>query len=340
MAFNNSMQAAVLTAPGAPLLVRSIVLPKAGSGQILLKLEASGICHTDVHVWLGHAKPRVAPSPFVLGHEGVGRVVAIGAGVSGWKVGQRAGIGWIHSTCGTCEPCGNGHESFCQKQTAHGFDVPGTFAEYVATDHRFAVALPEGEASQLAPLLCAGLTAFGALERAALKTGEHCIVFGCGGLGLYAVQLALRRGAIVTAVDTNDEKLALAKSYGATFTVNPQLLQNNSWVDIPLAHVCINFAPTAATWPLMVAAVRPLGRIVAAAMVSEAVSLSQEWLTYTGVSITGTSVGTRAQLREVIAMHADQALTCHVDVVNLQQVSQALEDLQRGRAAGRYCIVF
>ena len=333
------MLAAVVEHHGAPLLVREVPRPQPGPGQILMKLEASGICHTDVHVWLGHAKPRVAASPFVLGHEGVGRVAAIGAGVEGWSIGDRAGIGWIHSTCGVCDECGGGHEAFCQNQTAHGFDVPGSFAEYMVTDHRFAVALPEGAASQLAPLLCAGLTAFGGLERAGLKSGEQCVVFGCGGLGLYAVQLAVRRGAVVTAVDTSEAKLALARSYGAVHTVNPKDVMDGAW-PLDLAHVCISFAPTSATWPLMLAAVRPLGRIVAAAMVSEAVALNQEWLTYTGVTITGTSVGTRAQMREVIAHHAATPLACHVEKVSLEQASQALADLHAGRAAGRYCIVY
>jgi alcohol dehydrogenase, propanol-preferring len=334
------MRAAVVAASAQPLRVVQVPRPEAGPGQILLQLEASGICHTDVHVWLGHAVPRAAPSPFVLGHEGVGRVVAIGAGVTGWRVGQRAGIGWIHSTCGACDECSGGHESFCQTQTAHGFDVPGSFAEYVVTDHRFAVALPEGDAAQLAPLLCAGLTAFGGLERAKLKAGEQCVVFGCGGLGLYAVQLAVRRGADVTAVDTSPEKLALAQSYGASRIINPRDLENGAWPEDHKAHVCINFAPTPATWPLMLSAIRPLGRIVAAAMVSEAVELNQEWLTYTGVTITGTSVGTRAQLKDVIALHASQPLACHVERVQLEQASQALADLHEGRAAGRYCIVF
>jgi alcohol dehydrogenase, propanol-preferring len=334
------MKAAVVTGPGAALSVVPMARPEAGPGQILLQLEASGICHTDVHVWLGHAKPRHPPSPFVMGHEGVGRVVAIGPEVGGWHIGQRAGIGWIHSTCGACDECTDGHESFCQNQTAHGFDVPGSFAEYVVTDHRFAVPLPEGDATQLAPLLCAGLTAFGGLDRAALTAGEHCVVFGCGGLGLYAVQLAVRMGARVTAVDTSADKLALARSYGASDTVNPKELKDGAWPLADLAHVCINFAPTPATWPLMLAAVRVRGRIVAAAMVSEVVALNQEWLTYTGVTITGTSVGTRAQLRDVIALHAAKPLACHVEKVTLDDASQALANLHAGRAAGRYCIVF
>ena len=144
----------------------------------------------------------------------------------------------------------------------------------------------------------------------------------------------------MTAVDTSAEKLALARDYGASNTINPRELRDGTWPLAELAHVCINFAPTPATWPLMLAAIRPRGRIIAAAMVSEAVALNQEWLTYTGVTITGTSVGTRAQLREVIALHAAQPLACKVERVGLAHASQALADLHAGRAAGRYCIVF
>jgi alcohol dehydrogenase, propanol-preferring len=340
LAFDATMRAAVVEQHGAPLLITQVPRPQPGPGQILLKLEASGICHTDVHVWLGHALPRAKPSPFVLGHEGVGHVVAIGAGVEGWSLGDRAGIGWIHATCGACDECGGGHESFCQNQTAHGFDVAGSFAEYVVTDHRFAAALPAGNATQLAPLLCAGLTAYGALERAAVQAGEHCVVFGCGGLGLYAVQLAVRRGAVVTAVDTSAEKLALARSYGASSTVHPRALTDDAWPLAERAHVCINFAPTPATWPLMLSAIRPRGRIVAAAMVQEPVSLNQEWLTYTGVTITGTSVGTRAQMQDLIALHVAKPLACHVEQVALTHASECLAALHEGRATGRYCIVY
>ena len=134
------MRAAVLTRYGEPLEVVSVPRPAAGPGQILVRLQSCGVCHTDVHIWRGDSVPRFAPSPFVMGHEGIGCVEAIGEGVSGWSVGDRAGVPWIHDTCCHCDECIDGYESFCQQHRAHGLNVPGAFAEYVVCDARFAVA--------------------------------------------------------------------------------------------------------------------------------------------------------------------------------------------------------
>lgn len=329
------MRAAVLDEPGQPLRLTRLPVPAPGPGEILIRLEASGVCHSDVHVWKGEMVPALAPQPFILGHEGVGRVVAIGADVDDWKIGDRAGAAWLHDTCGRCNECRSGHESFCQYQRAHGFNVPGTFAEYVVAKAAFAVRLPEGGAAELAPLMCAGLTAFGALERAGLQHDETCAIFGCGGLGLYAVQLAARRGARVLAVDSDPLKLDLAKDLGATQVA----LAGRMPTDIT-AHVVVNFAPTTRTWEAMVAVARPLGRIVAAAMVAEPVPLSQEWLASTGISVTGTSVGTRQQMQSLMALHAQEPLRTEIHEITLDQTTEALMALSQGRAKGRYCIRF
>ncbi|HHV67029.1 MAG TPA: alcohol dehydrogenase catalytic domain-containing protein [Ochrobactrum intermedium] len=337
---DGTMRAAVLSAPGKPLEIANVDIPQPGPGQILIRLEASGVCHTDVHVWRGDVMPVVWPEPFILGHEGVGIVAAIGPDVEGWSTGDRAGAAWIHDTCGQCAECHDGEESFCQSHRAHGFNVPGTFAEYVVADARFAARLPaSGKASALAPLMCAGLTAYGALRRAELVKGETCVIFGCGGLGLYAVQLATRAGARVIAVDTSDEKLATAAAFGAWRTLKASSKLANRWDVADQANVCINFAPTSATWDMMIAAIRPRGRIVAAAMVSQPVDLNQEWLTGNGVKITGTSVGTRAQMAELIALHQQDPFAADVTEIALEDVTRALENLDRGSAKGRYCVV-
>ena len=251
---------------GQPLQVVDVARPVPGPGQILIKLQASGVCHSDVHIWKGESRPDVTLDPFILGHEGVGMVAEVGPGVTGWKVGERAGAAWIHDSCGVCEQCLGGHESFCPNQRAHGFNVPGTYAEYVVAQDAFAVKLPDGNAGELAPLMCAGLTAYGALERAGLHHGETCAIFGCGGLGLYAVQLAARRGARVVAVDSDPAKLAAAMQMGAMVSAVavPGLAEN--WLPENRAQVTINFAPTPRTWEAMVAATKPMGRIVAAAI--------------------------------------------------------------------------
>ena len=338
----STMHAAVLTRYGEPLEVVSVPRPVAGPGQILVRLQSCGVCHTDVHIWRGESVPRCAPSPFVMGHEGIGCVEAIGDGVSGWSVGDRAGVPWIHDTCCHCDECVDGYESFCQQHRAHGLHVPGAFAEYVVCDARFAVVLPSNiDPLTTAPVMCAGITAYGAVKRAALKAGESCAVFGCGGLGLYAVQIASRLGVKVLAVDRDPAKLEIALRYGAAETeIADRDLPERLAAKGAKYHACINFAPTTATWDAMVAGIRPRGRIIAAAMVFEPVPLVQEWLTATGVVVTGTSVGTRQEMRELIAMHAERPLETMVEAIRLEGVSDALIALEQGQSKGRFVISF
>lgn len=334
-----TMRAAILGRHGEPLEIKEVPLPNPGPGQILIKLEASGVCHTDVHIWRGDVLPSSNPDPFILGHEGVGTVAALGPDVADWSIGERAGAAWLHDTCGHCAECTEGFESFCHDQRAHGLNVPGTFAEYIVADAAFAARVPGGSAATLAPLMCAGLTAYGAIRRAELQKGETCVIFGCGGLGLYAVQLAIRIGARVIAVDRDADKLTVARSLGAHEVVRPGPDTDNGW-PADLAHVCINFAPTSATWDIMVSAIRPRGRIIAAAMVSKPVGLNQEWLTASGVHITGTSVGTRAQMTELMELQARAPLMDQVTTIPLEEVTAALQALADGTAKGRFSIQF
>lgn len=337
----DSMLAAVFERADEPLGIMRVPRPEPGPGEILVRLEASGICHTDVHVWQGHLRPASGKTAGILGHEGVGRVVQLGAGVTGWRPGERAGVAWLHDACGHCDECHAEMESFCQHQRAHGFDVAGTFAEYVVADARFAARVPDkGDAAALAPLMCAGLTAFGAVRRAGIVAGETCAIFGCGGLGLYAVQIARRLGATVVAVDTDAAKLRLAASLGAEHVLPASPELGGNWPAALRAHVCINFAPTPASWDAMVAAIRPRGRIIAAALVPQPVPLNQEWLTTTGVWVTGTSVGTREQMRELLKLHEEQPFEAQIERVTLAEVTGALARLKAGTAKGRQAIVF
>jgi propanol-preferring alcohol dehydrogenase len=187
--------------------------------------------------------------------------------------------------------------------------------------------------------MCAGLTAFGALDRASAKASECCAIFGCGGLGQYAVQLAARRGVRVIAVDRDPAKRQLALRNGAALVLDSTDATAMS-KERGTADICINFAPTTATWESMMAMIRPRGRIIAAAMVSSPVPLNQEWLTASGVTITGTSVGTRAQMEELMKLQAQAPLGASVTEIPLSDITRALSELARGTAPGRYCIRF
>ena len=171
--------------------------------------------------------------------------------------------------------------------------------------------------------------------------GGELPIFGCGGLGLYAVQIASRLGVKVLAVDRDPAKLEIARRYGAAEAeIADSGLPSMLAARAKKYHACINFAPTTATWDAMVAGVRPRGWIIAAAMVFQPVPLIQEWLTATGVVITGTSVGTRQEMRELVAMHARQPLETTVETIRLDQVSDALATLERGQSKGRFVIDF
>jgi len=331
----------VLGEPGRPLELAEVPIPEPGPGEVLVRLLACGICHSDVHIRAGHMVPASAPSGLILGHEGVGRVEACGLGADPELMGALVGMPWIHDTCGTCRECLGGHESFCQLQRANGFSVHGAYAEWMVADARFVARLPEGlDPVAAAPLMCAGLTAYGGVRRAQVVAGSRVAVFGCGGLGLYAIQLARRAGAEVWAVDVSEAKLAGAQRCGAEHVLvgapgTGEAIRAAGGVD-----AVINFAPTPATWPAMLAAVRPLGRVVAAAIITEPVPVVQDWLTLTGVEITGTSVGTRLELQDLVRMHAREPFQTEVSPVRLSEVDAALDALEAGQVSGRQVIDF
>jgi propanol-preferring alcohol dehydrogenase len=336
-----TMLAALLTQTGAPLELHQVPVPIPGAGEVLIKLEACGLCHTDLHVWDGSASAADHPQPLILGHEGIGRVVELGNGVRHFRIGDRVALPWLHDTCGHCRECLTGHESFCAEQRAHGFSVQGGFAEYAVVQAAFTTRIPDGlDPIDAAPLLCAGVTAYGAIAKAELAPGKTCMVVGCGGLGLYAIQLAKRAGARVVAVDTSARKLEIARAAGADHSFLAGEDPGAQTKAIGGADACLNFAPSTAPWEAMIAGIRPRGWIVAVAMVPKPVSLSMEWLTYTGVRITGTSVGTRQELIDLLAIGAQQKLSLPTERIPLSQINDGLTRLKRAEVDGRIVIDF
>ena len=184
------MKAAVTTAAGQPLEIRDLPVPGPGAGEVLVRIDVCGLCHTDLHFWKGdHPIPR--EHPVILGHEGIGTIVELGSGVTRLKTGERVGTGYVHGTCGNCKECLTGHETHCAEVECTGVDADGCFAEYAVFQERWATPIPERlEAAQAAPLLCAGVAAYSAVRKARLEPGELAVVFGAGGLGTYAIQIA------------------------------------------------------------------------------------------------------------------------------------------------------
>ena len=214
------MRAGVVRAFGKPLSIEEVPIPTPGPGEVLIKVAASGVCHTDLHAADGDwpVKPSL---PFVPGHEGAGFVAACGRGVVGLKEGDRAGVAWLHDACGQCEYCMTGWDSLCYAQHNTGYSVNGSFAEYVIGAAPYVGRLPEkSDFAEMAPILCAGVTTYKGIKETEAKPGEWLAISGIGGLGQLAVQYAKAMGLHVAALDITEAKLALARASGAEVTVN------------------------------------------------------------------------------------------------------------------------
>jgi alcohol dehydrogenase, propanol-preferring len=334
------MWAAQLVHPNQPLQVSRIAVPRPGPGELLLKLEASGICHTDLHVARGASFPAGAPQPLTLGHEGIGRVAEQGAGTI-MPTGTRLGAPWLHDSCDHCRSCLTGWESYCPTHRAHGYTVNGSFAEYIIVQERYVAKIPAAlDSLASAPLMCAGLTAYGGVAKAELAPGKVAVVIGCGGLGQYGIQIAKLTGATVVAVDTNPAKLQEAKRLGA----DEGFIAGDETADkvkaLGGADAVLNFAPSNRIWPMVTGMVNNFATIVSVAMVAEPVPLVLEWLTFNGVKITGTSVGTRQQMSDFLALAARRGIGIDIEQVPLAKVNNAMERLSKGEVRGRFVIDF
>lgn len=214
------MSAAVVEAYGEPLQLKQVPVPTPDAGQILVKTEACGVCHTDLHAAQGDW-PIKPPLPFIPGHEAIGSVVAVGSGVTVVKEGKRVGVPWLYSACGHCEYCLSAWETVCPEAQFGGYTQNGGFAEYILTDPNYVAHIPAGLTSmEAAPLICAGITTYKGIKQTEVKPGEWIAISGVGGLGHLAVQYAKAMGLLVCAVDIDDGKLAHAKHLGADLTIN------------------------------------------------------------------------------------------------------------------------
>jgi propanol-preferring alcohol dehydrogenase len=213
-------RAAVVHDFHGPLTVEEVAPRDLETGQVRVKVEASGLCHTDIHA--AHGDWPVKPSPpFVPGHEGVGIVTEIGPGVTEVALGERVAMPWLGYACGTCDYCVSGWETLCESQRNTGYSIDGGFAEYAKASARHVVKVPAGvDPLDAAPLTCAGVTTYKAVKVSGAKSADLVAIWGVGGLGHLALQYAQIAGASVVAVDLFDEKLELARELGAEFTVN------------------------------------------------------------------------------------------------------------------------
>jgi propanol-preferring alcohol dehydrogenase len=337
-----NMTAALLKEFGEPLIVMESAKPVPGPDEVLIRVEACGVCHSDLHMAYGDwpdVKARMT-LPAILGHEAVGRVVVSGSEARSLRSGQRVGVGWLHSTCGTCDMCREGAENLCRKRTVTGIAAPGGFAEYMRIKASHAVSVPDGVSSEhAAPLFCAGLTVYHACKQAAIQSGQRVAVFGVGGLGHLAVQLASAAGAEVSAVDNTEDKLELARRCGARHTVLSQapyvveLLREDGG-----QHVAIVTAPVKAAYDLAFKTLRRRGTIMVVGLPKEDLTFFADDMVITEARVIGSAVGTREEMREVLDLAEAGKLTCEIETFELGDINTIFERMERGELRGRAVI--
>ena len=333
------MKAAVLHEFKAPLSLEDVPLPQVGADEVLIEVETCGVCHSDLHVadgdWVQLAG--IVKKPLILGHEIVGRVVERGADVQSVRVGDRVGVPWVQWTCGQCEFCREGNENLCVKQRITGVMVDGGYAEFAKAPASHVIKIPETLASeQAAPLLCAGVTVHRALKQAKISAGQRLAVFGIGGLGHIAVQIGCAAGAEVTAIDVSEEKLALAKSLGAARTLNAVTAKVvKEMRSIGGAHVALVTSAAKSAYDMAFYCVRPTGTLLVVGLPATDLSFPPIVMAGTEIEIKASAVGTREDLREVLAMGAAGTVHCQVAARPLAEVREVLGELSRGEVSGR-----
>jgi len=333
------MRAAVLREFKAPLSLEEIARPIPEAHEVLIEMEACGVCHSDLHVADGDW-PQIVPitkKPLVLGHEIAGRVVEKGYAVTELNIGDRVGVPWVHSTCGVCDFCRDGNENLCPKQAITGVTVDGGYAEFVKAPASHALKIPEGLSSvDAAPLFCAGVTVYRALQHAKIQPGQRLAVFGVGGLGHLAVQIGKGLGAVVTAIDISDEKLAHASTLGASTTLNAASVNVVKELRrVGGVHVALVTSAAKAAYETAFPCVRPTGVLLVVGLPAESICFPPILMAATEVRIQASSVGTRQDMREVLALAAAGKVHCQVTARPLAEANEVLTQLRRGTVSGR-----
>ncbi|MBC8740380.1 alcohol dehydrogenase AdhP [Paraburkholderia sp. UCT31] len=337
-----TMKAAVVREFGKPLVIEEVTVPEMGPGQILVKIAATGVCHTDLHAAEGDWPVKPKP-PFIPGHEGVGHVVAAGAGVRHVKEGDRVGVPWLYTACGHCAHCLGGWETLCDEQQNTGYSVNGSFAEYVLADPNYVGHLPANVSFvEISPVLCAGVTVYKGLKVTDTKPGDWVAISGIGGLGHMAVQYARAMGLNVVAVDIDDAKLKLAETLGAALTVNALNTDPAAFIKKELGG----------TQGVLVTAVSPKAFQQAMGMVARGGTVSLNGLppgdfplsifdtVLNGITVRGSIVGTRLDLQEALDFAAQGKVRATVRTETLDNINDVFARMHHGEIEGRIVLDF
>jgi alcohol dehydrogenase, propanol-preferring len=331
------MKAAVVHNFGQPLTIEEVPVPEPQEGEVLIRIEASGVCHTDIHAADGDwpVKPKL---PLIPGHEGCGVVVKTGPATRGAKEGDRVGVPWLYSACGHCEHCVAGWETLCLNQQNCGYSVNGGFAQYVVANAAYAAHIPNGLSfPDAAPVLCAGVTTYKGLKVTGVRPGEWVVISAIGGLGHMAVQYAKAMGLQVIAVDVSDEKLALAHELGAEITINCDKEDPDVTVQRQVggAHGVLVTAPSTAAFRQALGMLRRGGTVALNGLPPGDFPLPIFDVVLNGLTVRGSIVGTRNDLNEALAFAADGKVKARYHMEPLENVNGIFDKLKKGHILGR-----
>jgi propanol-preferring alcohol dehydrogenase len=333
------MKAAILREFKTALSIEEVERPEPEASEVLIEVEACGVCHSDLHVgdgdWPQFAG--IVKKPLILGHEIAGRVAEKGTEVRDLEVGDRVGVAWLHWSCGECEYCREGNENLCTRQKITGVTVDGGYAEYVKAPASHALRIPENITSvEAAPLFCAGVTVYRALKKANVLSGQRLAIFGIGGLGHLAIQIGRALGAEILAIDVSDEKLALAESLGAKTVLNA----SSSNVAKALrgrggSHIALVTSAAKAAYETAFSCVRPAGTLLVVGLPAEALCFPPILMAAREVRIQASTVGTRQDVKDILAMAAAGQVRCSTTAFPLAQANEVLDRLRKGQVSGR-----
>ena len=332
-----TMKAAVIHDFGQPLHIEEVQVREPGENEILVKVIACGVCHTDLHACAGDwpAKPKM---PLIPGHEAIGYVVALGRGVKHIKDGDVVGVPWLYSACGCCEFCYTGWETLCETQQNGGYSVDGGFAEYVVADSRYVARFPANiDFTAMAPIICAGVTVYKGLKETEAKPGEWVAISGIGGLGHLAVQYAKAMGLHVAAIDIADDKLQLAKDLGADITVNAKQVDPGTFLKKETGgmHGVLVTAPSPIAFNQGLSALRRKGILSLNGLPAGTFDLSIFNTVINGTTIRGSIVGTRKDMEEAISFALEGKVKATVKAAKLEDINTVFEDMKKGDISGR-----
>lgn len=344
MAIPETQKGVIFYENGGELQYKDIPVPKPKPNELLINVKYSGVCHTDLHTWQGDW-PLDTKLPLVGGHEGAGIVVAMGENVTGWEIGDYAGIKWLNGSCMSCEECELSNEPNCPKADLSGYTHDGSFQQYATADAVQAARIPKNvDLAEVAPILCAGVTVYKALKSAHIKAGDWVAISGaCGGLGSLAIQYAKAMGYRVLGIDAGDEKAKLFKELGGEyfidFTKTKDMVAEVIEATNGGAHAVINVSVSEAAISTSVLYTRSNGTVVLVGLPRDAQCKSDVFnQVVKSISIVGSYVGNRADTREALDFFSRGLVKAPIKILGLSELASVYDKMVKGQIVGRIVV--